>query len=84
MEKDINQYSYSGDVMAWLKNYKKNGKKPESDAYGFKAMLHEMNVKYRCPNDGSFLVWKDKNETIMQCQKCKWEKRVEGTGFKFR
>jgi hypothetical protein len=70
--------------MSWLKKYRENyaKNKDESDEYGYKEMLREMNEIYRCPEDGAFLVWADDGETLQKCPRCKYIKRVKGFTFR--
>lgn len=49
----------------------------ETDEYGFKAMLKEINRWATCPNDNSFLVWKDEKRDTLLCEKCGFEKPAE-------
>jgi len=49
----------------------------ETDEYGFKARLGKLNQLVRCPNDNSFLVWKDKKKDTLLCEKCGFEKPAE-------
>lgn len=70
--------------MSWLKQFKENcaKNKDESDEYGYKKMLREMNISYRCPNDGAFLNWADKEETLQKCPRCNYIRRVKGFTFR--
>jgi len=50
------------------------GSMPETDKYGHKKMLEELNKLARCPNDGVFLVYKDESRETLECPKCNFEK----------
>lgn len=49
----------------------------ETDEYGFKDLFEKLNQWARCPNDNSFLVWKDEKKDTLLCEKCGFEKPAE-------
>lgn len=49
----------------------------DSDKYGHKAMLKRVNELYRCPEDKTFLKWKDEKKGIAVCSKCGFERKMK-------
>lgn len=49
----------------------------ETDEHGLKDLFTKLNQWARCPNDNSFLVYKDEKKETAVCPKCGFEKSVE-------
>jgi len=63
--------------MAWLEKFKENVKKSGHEtSLGNVGLFRDVNILYRCANDGTFLQQDTQEKDIAVCPKCGFKRNI--------